>query len=453
MAFYYKPLSFILATLLLLSSISLISLSEATKNGGVTVDLIHRDSPLSPSYNPSTTHFERLRSSFRRSISRQSSLRSASFRSASKSPDAFEATLTPVGGEYLIKIGIGTPPVEILAIADTGSDLTWTQCVPCTQCYKQKAPLFDPTKTTTYRSVSCTSQQCQSLGPGSSSCDGSNGCLYQVGYGDSSYSNGDLAVETLTFDSSTTQESVAFPKVVFGCGHNNDGTFNETGSGIVGLGGGSVSIVRQLETTIGGKFSYCLTTLDSKASSKISFGPNAIVTGPNVVSTPLVQKSPSTFYYLTLEGVSVGDETLAYNSIPNSDSKASVQEGNIIIDSGTTLTLLPSSLYDELESALEKAISGNRVSDPHGQFGLCYELPSNGEFNAPPITAHFTGADLKLTQGSTFVEVEKGVVCFTFVPSQDLAIFGNLHQMNYLIGYDLENQKVNFLPTDCSQPR
>ncbi|KAK4415619.1 Aspartic proteinase CDR1 [Sesamum alatum] len=394
-----------------------------------------------------------MRSSFRRSISRQSFLRSASLKSASKSPDSFEATLTPIGGEYLIKVSIGTPPIEILAIADTGSDLTWTQCVPCTQCYKQKAPLFDPTKSTTYRSVSCTSQQCQSLGAGSSSCDRSNDCLYQVSYGDNSYSNGILAVETLSFNSATTHESVAFPKVVFGCGHNNDGTFNETGSGIVGLGGGSVSIVKQLETTIGGKFSYCLTTLDSKVSSKISFGPNATVAGPGVASTPLVRKSPDTFYYLTLEGVSVGNEALAYNSIPNSNSKASIEEGNIIIDSGTTLTFLPRSLYNELESTLKKSISGNPVSDPEGLFGLCYKLPSNGEFNAPPIIAHFTGADVELTQESTFLEVEKGVVCFTFVPSEDLAIFGNLHQMNFLIGYDLENEKVNFLPTDCSKPQ
>ncbi|KAL0451717.1 UNVERIFIED_CONTAM: Aspartic proteinase CDR1 [Sesamum latifolium] len=287
--------------------------------------------------------------------------------------------------------------------------------------------------------------------PGESlSCNKSNSCLYQVRYGDSSYSNGDLAVETFAFDSSTSNESVVFPKVVFGCGHNNDGTFNETGSGIVGLGGGAVSIVRQLETTIGGKFSYCLTTLDSKSSSKISFGPNAIVTGPNVSSTPIVQKSPDTFYYLTLEGVSVGNEALAYY-IPNSNSKASVEEGNIIIDSGTTLTYIPSSLYEGLESTLEKSISGNRVSDPQGLFGLCYELPNNGEFNAPSIIAHFTGANVELTQENTFVEVEKGVVCLTFVPSEDLAIFGNLHQMNFLIGYDLENQKVGFLPTDCSK--
>ncbi|KAL0330067.1 UNVERIFIED_CONTAM: Aspartic proteinase CDR1 [Sesamum radiatum] len=316
MAIYYEPLSLVLATLLLLlSSIFLISLSEATKNCGVTLDLIHRESPLSPSYDPSITHFERSRNLFRRSISRHSALTSASFKSASKSPDSFEGTLTPIGGEYLIKISIGTLSVEILAIADTDSDLTWTH-------------------------------------------------------------NGDLAVETFAFDSSTSNGSVVFPKVVFGCGHNNDGTFNETGSGIGGLGGGTVSIVRQLETTIGGKFSYCLTTLDSNSSSKISFGPHATVIGPKVSSTPIVQKSPDTFYYLTLEGVSVGNEALAYNYIPNFNSKASFEEGNIIIDFGTTLTFLPSSLYKGVDSTLEKSISGNRVSDPQGLFGLCYELLS-----------------------------------------------------------------------------
>ncbi|KAG8382015.1 hypothetical protein BUALT_Bualt05G0032500 [Buddleja alternifolia] len=419
-------------------------LIEATRNGGITVDLIHRDSPLSPSYNPSNTHFERLRSSLHRSFSRESSLRLTSLRSTSISKDLIEATLTPIGGEYLMKISIGTPPVEQLGIADTGSDLTWTQCKPCTQCYKQKSPLFDPRRTKSYRKVSCKSPQCSAVG--SSTCDDSNSCQYEVNYGDSSYSIGDLAAETFTFDS-TTKDTTSFPKIVFGCGYQNGGTFNETGSGIIGLGGGPLSIINQLDKSIGGKFSYCLTFLNSNVSSKISFGSNAIVSGPKVVSTPLVKKLPDTFYYLTLEGISVGKTRLEYNS----NSKALVDEGNIIIDSGTTLTFVPSEFYEGLKSSLVKSIKAKRVSDSQGQFNLCYELPIDGEFNSPPIIAHFAGADLVLPQGSTFVEVEEGVVCLTLVPSQDLAIFGNLHQMNYHIGYDLVNQKVNFLPTDCSK--
>ncbi|KAK6116936.1 hypothetical protein DH2020_049311 [Rehmannia glutinosa] len=310
-----------------------------------------------------------------------------------------------------MKVSVGTPPFEILGIADTGSDLTWTQCQPCTQCYKQKAPLFDPRKTKTYRTLSCESQACSAVG--SSSCDTNNVCEYQYSYGDSSYTIGDLAVETFTFDSGTT-ESVSFPKVVFGCGHQNEGTFSETGSGLIGLGGGPLSIISQLNKSIGGKFSYCLTLLNSNVSSQISFGTNAIVTGPSVVSTPLVKKDPNTFYYLTIEESSVGTNRVEYQN-----SKASS--------------------VDE----------GKRVSDSQGSFKLCYELTS--DFSAPPVIAHFKGADVELTQESTFLEVEQGVVCLTLVPSEDLAIFGNLHQMNYEIGYDIVGQSVNFLRKDCSK--
>ncbi|KAK6129867.1 hypothetical protein DH2020_036385 [Rehmannia glutinosa] len=328
MASYYKP-ALLSLFLFCFASVYLLSYIEATKNnGGITIDLIHRDSPLSPSYNPSKTRFDRLKTTFERSVSRKSSLKltSDSVRTTSASLKDFQAPLSANGGEYLMKVSVGTPPFEILGIADTGSDLTWTQCQPCTQCYKQKAPLFDPRKTKTYRTLSCESQPCSAVG--SSSCDTNNVCEYQYSYGDSSYTIGDLAVETFTFDSGTTQ-SVSFPKVVFGCGHQNEGTFSETGS------------------------------------------------------------------------------------------------------------------------ALVKDVKGKRVSDSQGSFKLCYELTS--DFSAPPVIAHFKGADVELTQESTFLEVEQGVVCLTLVPSEDLAIFGNLHQMNYEIGYDIVGQSVNFLRKDCSK--
>lgn len=427
---------------LLLSSICLKSLVESSNNGGITVDLFHRDSRHSPSYDPSNTHFQRLRNAFDRSFSRKSSLVASSLLST----DSVEAPISPAGGEYLMKIKIGTPPVEQLGIADTGSDLTWTQCKPCIQCYKQNLPLFDPSQTSSYRPVSCESDQCDASG--TASCGSNDSCQYQVTYGDRSYSYGELAAETLTFDG-----GVSFPKVAFGCGHENGGTFSQTGSGIVGLGGGSISIINQLQSSIGGKFSYCLALLNSNATSKISFGSSAAVIGSNVVSTPLARKYPATFYYLTLEGVSVGTERLDYTATSTKAVALAGGEGNIIIDSGTTLTFVPSEFYDRVESALESAVIGNRVSDPQGMFKMCYEMGSDGGISSPPIIAHFKGADVVLPQESIFVEVEQGIACLTLVPSQNLAIFGNLHQMNYHIGYDLVKKEVSFQPKDCSKPQ
>ena len=83
-----------------------------------------------------------------------------------------------------------------------------------------------------------------------------------------------------------TSHQVTIPKIVFGCGHNNDGTFGEARSGIIGLGGGPLSLVSQLNKSIGGKFSYCLVlTKNSNVTSKINFGSNGLVSGNGVVST------------------------------------------------------------------------------------------------------------------------------------------------------------------------
>ncbi|KAL8459619.1 hypothetical protein ACS0TY_036927 [Phlomoides rotata] len=417
---------------LLLSVIICILISFVS---GVTIELIHRDSPLSPSYDPSQTRFQRLRNAIYRSLLRKSSL---SLTSSNMTLDkALEAPLAGAGGEYLIEYHIGTPPVRQLSIVDTGSDLTWIQCKPCTSCYVQNYTLFDPAATKTYRPVACRTNLCAY--EGNSGCNSKEECVYQVVYGDRSFSKGDLATDTLTLGSTLT-----LPNFGFGCGRNNNGTFTPVGSGIFGLGTGAISIVRQQSSSIHGRFSYCLTYIDSNVTSKISFGNDALVKGPNVLSTPLLTKEINTFYYLKLEGISVGKQRFKYYNSEQFDD-----EGNIIIDSGTTLTFIPLELYQVVESALRSGIKATPVKDPHGTFNLCYKSQNGGEFNSPVVTAHFKGANVALAPRSIFVEVEEWLVCLTFLPSQDLAIFGNLHQSGYLIGYDLLSKQISFLQTDC----
>ncbi|KAK6243643.1 hypothetical protein QUC31_010052 [Theobroma cacao] len=189
--------------------------------------------------------------------------------------------------EYLMNISIGTPPFEILAITDTGSDLTWTQCEPCPECYKQDAPLFNPKSSSTYKRLEFT---CSSFG-----------------------------------------------------------------------------------TT----------------------------------------------------------------------------EGNIIIDSGTTLTVLPQEFYLKLETLLVSEIDSKRVDAPAETLSLWYE--AQNDFKVPNITVRFTNADVKLSPLNTFVLVSEGVSCFSFTTISDFSIYGNLAQMNFLVGYDIENQALSFKPTACTK--
>lgn len=70
-------------------------------------------------------------------------------------------------GDYAVTVGLGTPKKEFTLIFDTGSDLTWTQCEPCAKtCYKQKEPRLDPTKSTSYKNISCSSAFCKLLDTG-----------------------------------------------------------------------------------------------------------------------------------------------------------------------------------------------------------------------------------------------------------------------------------------------
>ncbi|KAM7263702.1 hypothetical protein ACFE04_001385 [Oxalis oulophora] len=415
---------------------------------GFTVDIIHRDSPLSPLYNSSATKFDLLRNAIHRSISRSRHFTKLFDPTSIK--DQIQSEIIPSGGEYFMEVSVGTPPVKVLGIADTGSDLTWTQCKPCVQCYEQKISLFDPKKSTTYKDLSCDSDSCNALNSNERRCEvNKNTCAYSYSYGDRSFTKGQIATEKFRIGS-TKGFSVSIPNIVFGCGHNNGGTFDGFGSGIVGLGGGSLSLVSQLSDSINGKFSYCLMPegSGSNVTSKISFGANSIVSGPKVVSTPLIDKEPSTYYYLTLEGISVGKNRLAYSpDFPMSE----IEDGNIIIDSGTTLTLLSSGFYEKLASALEETVQVERVSDPNGLLNVCFKA-EGGNIDLPIITLHFKGgANLELQPHHTFAAVEENMVCFTMIPSNDVSIVGNLAQIDFLIGYDLKEKKVSFKKTDCTK--
>nr|XP_023874387.1 aspartic proteinase CDR1-like [Quercus suber] len=364
-------------------------------NGGFTVDFIHRDSPNSPFYNASETHSQRVAKALRCSINRLNRFKPTS----SVPPNSLQTDLISDSGGYLLNYSVGTPPVPKLAIVDSGSD------------------------------------------------SGYSASLALMEYGDESFSKGDIAVETITLGS-TTGHSVTLPKTIIGCGHdNNDTGESKASTGIVGLGGGKAFLVSQLHSSIGGKFSYSLVpsiySLDN-ASSKLSFGSHALVSGFGTVSTPLEYKRSDTFYNLTLEAMSVGSKRLELSGTSGSGGS----KGNIIIDSGSTLISFPTEFYSKFESVVAEEINFERIDDPSHQLSLCYNNSDDMYF--PIIAAHFSVADGKLNPAFTFVPVTYGIVCLAFAASEP-SIFGYLAQSNLLVGYDLVEKTISFKPTDCTK--
>ncbi|CAN0829702.1 Aspartic proteinase CDR1 [Linum grandiflorum] len=416
-----------------------------TRAGGFSVDMIHRDSCSSPFYNPRETQSERVANVVRRSVGRV-----ARFTVAPNSPPDVVAPLIASDGEYLMNISLGLPPFPVLAITDTGSDIIWTQCKPCIDCYKQDAPVYDPKFSSTYRPVPCSSKACALLADDGGFCQ-SHGdiCQYQATYGDGSHTKGDIATETLALGTAAELSYVAFPNMIFGCGHDNTGIFSPKGAGIIGLGEGPASLISQLGPSVGGKFSYCMVPYDAtpETTSTMHFGQKAVVSGGEVVTTPLLSSElGSTFYSLLLESVSVGSTTIPFG---NSNSETS-STGNIIIDSGTTLTIVPTDFLSNFATAIEAQVTGgNKTRDPQGLLSLCYLI--DDKLKIPPVAAYFKGGGVELTPVNLFVPMSKTVTCLAFYGSDEVSIYGNLAQQDFLVGYDLQKRTVSFKPTDCTK--
>ncbi|KAI0522784.1 hypothetical protein KFK09_005169 [Dendrobium nobile] len=425
---------------------------------GFSIELIHRDSPKSPLYDPDSTPSSRIRAAAERSHSRAIYFRDAIHKahlssSALPMDDAnnFYSEITPNTFEYLMSFYLGTPAKKVLAIADTGSDLIWVQCVPCEECYTQSAPLFDPQSSSTYKTIPCNTISCSLLPQ--RSCSASSHCDYHYGYGDKSIVEGYLSTETIGFDS-TSGRPVQIPTILFGCTHQSNGTFDKNDAGLVGLGGGKLSLIRQLGSAIDNKFSYCLPlSTETSATSKLNFGSNAIISGSNTITTPLISGSPNTFYFLSLENISVAGKIIAVGKPTQANESA---QGNIIIDSGTTLTLLDDNTLQSVERSVKSNISLTQVNDPNGVFNLCFDVSGTGASTQfPEITFQFSGgASVVLQLPNAFVEVGQDILCLAMISSgataKSINIFGNIAQQNFHIGYDLTNKQLTFAPTNCA---
>jgi len=172
--------------------------------------------------------------------------------------EKLEATLPTTLGtaldtlQYVINVSLGTPAVSQTVMIDTGSDVSWVHCQPCSPCHSQADAIFDPSTSSTYSALSCSSTACAQLGAdGSGGCSSSQ-CQYIVRYLDGSNTTGTYGVDTLTLG----------PNVItgfqFGCSSAGTGFEDEKTAGLMGLGGDVPSLVSQTAGTFGRAFSYCL---------------------------------------------------------------------------------------------------------------------------------------------------------------------------------------------------
>ncbi|CAL5007257.1 unnamed protein product [Urochloa decumbens] len=418
--------------------------SKATPStpAGATVTMHHRYGPcsLDPTKETLTLeeilHRDHLRATY---IQRKLSPSTNTTGDAQK----LEATLpTSLGTalktlQYVINVSIGKPAVMQTVMIDTGSDISWVHCKPCSPCHAQVDPVFDPTMSTTYSPITCGSAACTQLGVDDSAAGcSSSQCQYIVKYLDGSNTTGTYSSDTLTLGPSVV------PGFQFGCSQTGTGFDDEMIAGLMGLGGGAESLVSQTAATFGPAFSYCLPPPQSSAGF-LTLGASSGGGSSFTTTRMLRSKRVPTFYFVLLQGIRVGGR--AINVLPT------VLAGGSVMDSGTIITRLPPRAYSAMSSAFRAGMLRYTRAKPLGILDTCYDFGNLTTVSVPAVELVFDGGAVVHLDYDGIMAFD----CLAFAPSDDgganssVSIIGNVQQRTFEVLYDVGGGTMGFRAGAC----
>ncbi|KAI8097871.1 aspartic peptidase domain-containing protein [Gilbertella persicaria] len=292
-------------------------------------------------------------------------------RSLLEKRDAFNASLyNDQGSQYLIQVGIGTPAQNFTVTLDTGSADLW---VPSTDCPQSSCPFyrFDPSKSSTLKQLNAPFGIQYGIGS-------VNGTYYTdtVTVGGATVQNQQLGLASMTEDIMQPNPSTGGPGSSAPDGYNGTNIQNVEANGILGLGYPGLTqansqgegaynpfVFNLAEQKIINEpiFSIFLNSVSETGwSGEIIFGGiDETKFDGNLTYLPvasLITRSSSGsssssqpgYYYWMVYGQGLGVK----NSDTGSNPSWRLRElGAFILDTGTTLTYLPTSVATDIVSA------------------------------------------------------------------------------------------------------
>ncbi|PKA61085.1 Aspartic proteinase nepenthesin-1 [Apostasia shenzhenica] len=389
------------------------------------------------------------------------------------------------GSDYTLSLSFGSSNASLFM--DTGSDLVWLPCSPfqCILC--DGKPFFDPSTPPPPRPPSsaplpCSAPLCSSAHSSlplsdlcaaahcplelieTSSCSSSFPCpqLYYA------YGDGSLIANLLRGPVSFSPVSpISASKFTFACAHS---TLAEP-LGVAGFGPGPLSLPSQLAQL---SFSYCLVSHSFlperlRRPSPLILGRSPSPKSPFVYTPILPNPKHPYFYSVSLLSISVGRET-----IPASPQLAAVDrngDGGMVVDSGTTFTMLPANTHRRLSAEFHRQMARRgftRAVAAERRTGLwpCYRYRSsrNETRRVPSLALHFAGnASVRLPPGNYFLGFEsegERVGCLMVMSGGDEGVeevdgggpagtLGNFQQQGMEVVYDIEMGRVGFARRRC----
>ncbi|XP_044462964.1 aspartic proteinase nepenthesin-2-like [Mangifera indica] len=189
---------------------------NSASSTGFSLRLLPLISPESPMYPGNLSQFERTEILVETSKARAKQLASMSVSNALIQPESIHLNVYNSQSLFCVEVFLGTPKKSQFLILDTGSDLIWTQCLPCINCFQQSNPIFDPKSSSTFQKIPSYHPLC--IQP--FRCVNGQ-YVDQVTYADGSTSSGVLSSATFIFPDK--KSFTELPIWVFGSANDNRG--------------------------------------------------------------------------------------------------------------------------------------------------------------------------------------------------------------------------------------
>ncbi|GLJ40185.1 hypothetical protein SUGI_0824170 [Cryptomeria japonica] len=400
------------------------------RKSSTSIPLMHVQAKCSPFRNKKSTWLTTLLESIKGDEQRYRAITGAAT-SFTTQEDA-DVPLTVKNGDYVINLGFGSPQQNLYTLVDTGSDITW---IPC-----DSGDVFDPSKSSTFKYLSCSSETCQALG--STQTCGNYNCSITQTYGDGSQVTQLLSTDSLAVGSQS------MPEFVFGCAKSRRGLITSA-PGLVGFGRESISFVSQTANLFQKTFSYCIPS--STSTGCLALGKSALSSSGLQFTSLLTNSANPSFYYVGLNGVSVGKDRVAVAAMEQSSGKGT------IIDSGTTITRLAEPVYSSVRDSFVRHLSKLSRAASVSIFDACFNFPS-GDVEVPQITLHFDkNVDVPLPPTNYLIRTsaQGSVICLALAAppksssGSGVSILGNFQQRNFRVVYDTAGSRLGIAPETC----
>lgn len=311
-----------------------------------------------------------------------------------------------LNAQYFAEISVGTPPQPFKVVLDTGSSNLWVPSVKCNSIACFLHTKYDSTKSSTYHA---------------------NGSSFEIRYGSGSLSGfvsndvvqiGDMKIKNQDF-----AEAVQEPGLAFAFGKFD---------GILGLGYDSISVnhivppfYRMIEQGLldSPVFAFYLGTSDSKGDTAeaIFGGTNKDHYTGKITTIPL---SRLAYWEVDLDAITLGDET------------ADLENTGVILDTGTSLIALPSTIAELLNAQIgaKKGYNGQYTID-------CAKRAS-----LPDLTFTLTGHKFTIGPSDYILEIQgsciSAIMGLDFPGDRGLAILGDAFLRRYYSIYDLGSNTI-----------